>query len=147
MVFHSTNELKQYIISHSGVALQKATEQIYQVIDRFVKEFYAEYSPAMYERTYQLYRSLVKTDIKSTGNGWTAYVYFDFSSLNYITDSQPSGAQVMNVASWGGHGAKGLHIVAGDTGIWDEPMQILKGQGQAIEILKKMLIAEGISIK
>lgn len=145
MVFHSMSELKQYILSRSANALQKTVEQVYQIIDRFMKEFYAEYSPVMYERTYQLYRSLVKTDIESTGNGWKAYVYFDYGSLVYTTGSSPSGQQVMNAASYGGHGAEGLHIVAGGTGVWDEPKAIL--DSQAIEILKRMLIAEGIPIK
>lgn len=145
MTFHSIEELKQYILSHSQNALQKATEQVYQIINRFVKEFYAEYSPSMYDRTYQLYQSLVKTDVEVSGNGCTAYVYFDFSSLVYMTGSRPSGSQVMNAAAYGGHGAEGLHVIAGGTGIWSEPMQILSTE--AIEILKRMLIAEGIPIK
>lgn len=145
MIFHSIEELKQYILSRSQNALQKATEQVYQIINRFVKEFYAEYSPSMYDRTYQLYQSLVKTDVEVSGNGCTAYVYFDFSSLVYMTGSQPSGSQVMNAAAYGGHGAEGLHVIAGGTGIWSEPMQILSIE--AIEILKRMLIAEGIPIK
>ena len=117
MTFHSIEELKQYILSHSQNALQKATEQVYQIINRFVKEFYAEYSPSMYDRTYQLYQSLVKTDVEVSGNGCTAYVYFDFSSLVYMTGSRPSGSQVMNAAAYGGHGAEGLHVIAGGTGI------------------------------
>lgn len=145
MTFHSIEELKQYILSRSQNALQKATEQVYQIINRFVKEFYAEYSPSMYDRTYQLYQSLVKTDVEVSGNGCTAYVYFDFSSLVYMTGSKPSGSQVMNAAAYGGHGAEGLHVIAGGTGIWSEPMQILSTE--AIEILKRMLIAEGIPIK
>ena len=145
MTFHSIEELKQYILSHSQNALQKATEQVYQIINRFVKEFYAEYSPSMYDRTYQLYQSLVKTDVEVSGNGCTAYVYFDFSSLVYMTGSRPSGSQVMNAAAYGGHGAEGLHVIAGGTGIWSEPMRILSTE--AIEILKRMLIAEGIPIK
>lgn len=145
MTFHSIEELKQYILSRSQNALQKVTEQVYQIINRFVKEFYAEYSPSMYDRTYQLYQSLVKTDVEVSGNGCTAYVYFDFSSLVYMTGSRPSGSQVMNAAAYGGHGAEGLHVIAGGTGIWSEPMQILSTE--AIEILKRMLIAEGIPIK
>lgn len=145
MTFNSIEEVKQYILNKSQGAVEKAKEQVYQVIDRFVKEFYAEYSPEMYERTYQLYRSLVKSDVRSTGNGWEAYVYFDFGSLVYTTGSSPSGLQVMNVASWGGHGAEGLHIVAGGTGIWDEPIAIL--QTEVYEILKRNLIAAGIPIR
>lgn len=145
MVFHSMDELKQYILSRSGSALRQTVEQVYQIIDKFVKEFYAEYSPEMYERTYQLYRSLVKTDIQPISNGWRAEVYFDYSSLVYTSGAKPSGLQVMETAAHGGHGAEGLHIEHGGTAIWDEPMAIL--QTQAIEILKRMLISNGIPVR
>lgn len=145
MVFKSEAQLKSFLLSKCQNALIKAQEQVYQIIDRFVKEFYAEFSPEMYERTYQLYRSLVKSDIVPTGNGYKAEVYFDFSSLVYTSGSSPSGEQVMNAAAYGGHGAEGLHIIAGGTGIWDEPKQILNAE--AINILKKMLISEGIPIR
>lgn len=145
MVFKSVEELKQYVLSRSSGAVQKATEEAYQVIDRFVKQFYGELSPSMYRRTYQLYSSLVKTGVESTGNGWVAHVYFDIGSLVYTTRSKPSGAQVMGAAAHGGHGAQGLHVIAGGTAIWDEPIQILSTE--AIEILKRMLIDAGIPIK
>lgn len=145
MVFKSVEELKQYVLSRSSVAVQKATEEAYQVIDRFVKQFYGELSPSMYRRTYQLYSSLVKTGVESTGSGWVAHVYFDIGSLVYTTRSKPSGAQVMRAAAHGGHGAQGLHVIAGGTAIWDEPIQILSTE--AIEILKRMLIHAGIPIK
>lgn len=145
MVFKNEAQLKSFLLSKCQNALIKAQEQVYQIIDRFVKEFYAEFSPEMYERTYQLYRSLVKSDIVSTGSGYKAEVYFDFSSLVYTSGSSPSGEQVMNAAAYGGHGAEGLHIIAGGTGIWDEPKQILNAE--AINILKRMLISEGIPIR
>ena len=145
MVFKNEAQLKSFLLAKCKNALIKAQEQVYQIIDRFVKEFYAEFSPEMYERTYQLYRSLVKSDIVSTANGYKAEVYFDFSSLVYTSGSSPSGEQVMNAAAYGGHGAEGLHIIAGGTGIWDEPKQILNAE--ALNILKRMLISEGIPIR
>lgn len=145
MVFKNEAQLKSFLLSKCQNALIKAQEQVYQIIDRFVKEFYAEFSPEMYERTYQLYRSLVKSDVVPTGNGYKAEVYFDVSSLVYTSGSSPSGEQVMNAAAYGGHGAEGLHIIAGGTGIWDEPKQILNAE--AINILKRMLISEGIPIR
>lgn len=146
MVFKNEAQLKSFLLSKCQNALIKAQEQVYQIIDRFVKEFYAEFSPEMYERTYQLYRSLVKSDIVSTGNGYKAEVYFDISSLDYVTGSRPSGEQVMGAAEWGRHGAMGLAVVDfKGTSIWHEPLEILNAE--AINILKKMLISEGIPIK
>lgn len=145
MVFKNESELKNYILGKCQNALIKSQEQVYQIIDRFVKEFYAEFSPEMYERTYQLYRSLVKSDIVSTGNGFEAQVYFDFGSLVYNTGAQPSGEQVMSAAASGGHGADGLKVISGGASIWNDPVAIL--DASAIDILKKMLIAEGIPIR
>lgn len=146
MVFKNEAQLKSFLLSKCQNALIKAQEQVYQIIDRFVKEFYAEFSPEMYERTYQLYRSLVKSDIVSTGNGYKAEVYFDLSSLDYVTGSRPSGEQVMGAAEWGRHGAMGLAVADfKGTSIWHEPLEILNAE--AINILKRMLISEGIPIR
>lgn len=146
MVFKSESELKRFLLAKCRNALEKAQEQVYQIIDRFVKEFYAEFTPEMYERTYQLYRSLVKTDVEPVGNGYRAYVYFDLSSLDYVTGSRPSGEQVMGAAEWGRHGAMGLAVADfKGTSIWHEPLEILNAE--AINILKRMLISEGIPIR
>lgn len=145
MIFKSTKELEAYLLPKCKNALMKSQEQVYQIIDRFVKEFYADYSPELYERTYQLYRSLVKSDIVPTGNGYEAYVYFDLDSLDYVTGAKPSGEQVVSAAASGGHGAAGLRVIPRGVGIWNDPMQILSTE--AINILKKMLISEGIPIK
>lgn len=146
MIIKNEAQLKQILLAKCKNALIKSQEQVYQIIDRFIKEFYAEFSPEMYERTYQLYRSLVKSDIVLTGNGYKAEVYFDLSSLDYVTGSKPSGEQVMQAAEYGRHGAMGLAVADfKGTSIWHEPLEILNNE--AINILKKMLISEGIPIK
>lgn len=167
MTFDSIDALKSYILSRSQSAIIKAQEQVYQVIDRFVKEYYAEYSPDVYERTYQLYRSLVKSEVVQTGNGWIANVYFDLDTLDYqikhftryTTDggymnpyngdvssdgtfSNPDGSaeKVMESAAHGSHGG-----YKNGTAIWDEPIALLNTE--AYNILKRMLISEGIPVR
>lgn len=146
MVFKNEIELKKFLLSKCKNALIKSQEQVYQIIDRFVKEFYAEFSPEVYERTYQLYRSLVKSDIIPIENGYKAEVYFDLGSLDYVTASQPSGEQVMQAAEWGRHGAMGLAVADfKGASVWHEPLEILNSE--AINTLKRMLISEGIPIR
>ena len=154
MVFKNEKQLEAFLLQKCRAALVKSQQQVYQIIDRFVKEYYAYYSPEMYVRTYQLYRSLVKGDVERTANGYEAKVYFDLSSLDYVTGGKPSGEQVMTAAKEGWHGAVGKipnsdkyykYVVSGGEGVWDEPKQIL--DAQAKEILKKMLISEGVPIK
>jgi hypothetical protein len=99
----------------------------------------------MYERTYKLLHSLVKSGIRQVGNELVAEVYFDLDYL-YNTGAKPSGEQVMNVAAYGGHGAENLRVVnSGGEDAWFTPLEIL--DAEAINILKNMLIAEGIPIK
>lgn len=146
MTFKNEAELKKFLLPKCKNALIKSQEQVYQIINRFVKEFYVEFSPEVYERTYQLYKSLVKSDIIPIGNGYKAEVYFDLSELDYMTGARPSGEQVMGAAEWGRHGAMGLAVADfKGTSIWHEPLEILNTE--AINILVKMLKSEGIPIK
>ena len=147
MVFKNENDLKIYLLEQCREALKMAQDEIYHIINQFVKEFYRDYSPEMYERTFQLYNSLVKSDIVRIGNGYRAEVYFDYGTLEYLTGAKPSGKQVMDAAAYGEHGAYGLHVEYGriGTSIWTDPMRILSNE--AIQILKKRLIEAGIPIR
>ena len=66
MTFNTVEELEKYVLEQARKSLIPIQEQVYAIINRFVKEYYAEYTPEVYERTYQLYKSLVKSDIEKT---------------------------------------------------------------------------------
>lgn len=138
-------QLKELIMSDCRRALAKAQDKVYRIIDLYLQRFYADYDPVVYDRTRQLLHSLVKGNIRQEGNELIAEVYF---KLNYIyeTGARPSGEDVMFQASHGGHGAKGLKVVYGSgEDVWYTPLEIL--DAQAIDILKQMLISEGIPIR
>ena len=144
-------------------ALEKTQEKVYKILDKFLNDFYNDYDPSSYvdwdgtvklkrlyyQRTYQLLHSLVKSRVVASGNGYKAEVYFDYDSLGYLDGNQPSGLQVMEAAAQGLHGAIGAEFqyVNGKTGvgIWNDPVKIL--DKKAIEMLKNMLIAEGVPIR
>lgn len=149
MTFNNIEEIKSYVMIHMKNSVKKAQEQVYQIVNRFVKEYYAEFSPSMYERTYQLYRSLVKSEIKDTGKGYTCEVYFDVSALDYamktvngktISNKSWSEEKILSTAAHGSHGG-----YINGTAIYDEPLRVLNSEG--IEILRRMLISEGIPIR
>lgn len=145
MVFKNEQQLKSFLLSKCKSALVNAQEKVYKILDLYMQRFYADYDPVIYERTYQLMKSLVKSDIKMVGNEINADVYFDLGYI-YNTGLNPSGEDVMNVAAIGGHGADGLRVVYfGGEDAWHTPLDILNVE--AINILKNMLIAEGIPIK
>lgn len=146
MVFKNEKQLKEFLFKKCQVALAKTQEKVYKIIDLHVQRFYADYDPEMYQRTYQLMHSLVKSNIHSTGNGYEAEVYFDLGSIGYDTGRQPSGEQVMGAAAFGGHGAAGLKIVyGGGADIWYTPKEIL--DIEAVKILAQELRAAGIPIR
>lgn len=150
MVFKNEKELERFILKKSKQAISKTQEKVYEIIRKFLDQFYAEYDPHEggkfgYDRTEQFLRSLVKSQIIPDGSGYKAEVYFN---LNYIYDSgsNPSGEQVMQAAEWGRHGAMGLAVADfKGTAIWYESLRIL--DAKAIKILVDMLRAEGIPIK
>ena len=146
-------------------------ENVYQIINRFVKEYYSEYTPGdyhkqlqidndrlgkptyasmyVYERTYQLYQSLVKSRVVRSGNGFKAEVYFDADRLDYyfklvngeqVHNKGWSEEKTLESAAHGYHGG----LIAG-TAIWDEPIAILDQQSN--EMLKRELIKAGIPLK
>ena len=163
MVFRNEEELKRFVLKKCQAALEKTQEKVYEILDKFLNDFYNDYDPSSYvdwdgtvklkrlyyQRTYQLLHSLVKSRVVASGNGYKAEVYFDYDSLSYLDGNQPSGLQVMEAAAQGLHGAIGAEFqyVNGKTGVgvWNEPVKIL--DKKAVEMLKDMLIAEGIPIK
>lgn len=153
MVFKNEKQLEAFILKKSRLALMKAQDKVYSIIQNFVRQFYNEYSPELYDRTYQLLRSLVQSRIVSDGKGYKAEIYFNIDGLRYATGAKPTGEQVMEAASQGAHGAMGRangvdlkYVSSGaGTGVWDDPIMYL--DAEAINILKSMLIAEGIPIK
>lgn len=165
MTFNSIDELKNYILSRSKVAIEQAKEKVYDKIAEFLFKFYEEFEPDVYVRTYQLLCSLVKTDVKSTGNGWVAEVYFDLGALNYSKRIVPQGQPWSSYAkpentfhkeNWGKEndawvletamtGALPHGGYAGGTAIWTESMKILNAEKRSL--LKNALIDAGIPVK
>ena len=122
-------------------AIKQAQEEVYKVIDRYIKTYYAEYSPEFYDRTYQLFNSLVKTEIIPSGNGFKAQVYFDVDSLDYKPSW--SGEKTMQNAGYGMHATYPKRIPG--TPIWLAPTGEL--DATAMTILKEAIIAAGIPVK
>ena len=157
MTFDSIEDIKKYILSKSGIAIQKGQEQVYSVISDFLFEYYNEFDPDVYVRTYQLLCSFVKGDVVQTANGWEAYVYFDLDSLDYSIKTlrgvgtwentfhrdgwtHENDIEVFKMAAHGSHGGW-----ENGTAVWDEPIAFLKTK--AYDILKKALIDSGVPIK
>lgn len=144
MGFKSERELKNFLLDKCERALILAEEDVYRIIDRFIRDYYGEFNPVMYDRTMQLFNSFVMTDLEWTGNGYRAYIYFDLDGIKYKYGSQPSGEEVMESANRGEHGVEKIAYSNG-TKIWDDPMK--RVSSHAIDILAGRLMQQGIPIK
>ena len=145
MTFKNEKQLKEFLLKKCKTALAVTQEKAYQIIDMHVQNFYKDYTPEEYHRTRQLMRSLVKSNIRSTGSGYEAEVYFDLNYA-YSTGSEPSGEQVMDAAATGGHGASGMRVIySGGANTWVSPKAVL--DLEAINILVQELRIAGIPIK
>ena len=164
-VFESVADFEKFVLDCCKVAVTNAEEKIHKTIDTFLKQYYSEFTPREYIRTNQLLHSLVKTGVKSTGNGYEAEVYFDVGRLNYETGlmylqhtaehgrfgwATWSGGQVLETAMQGSHGGytgafngHGSFAGAYGTPIWAASMAKL---GNIIQLLVKELRAAGIPI-
>ena len=162
MTFSSMEELKNYILSQSQAAIKLAQEKVAMIINHFLTDYYREFEPEVYTRTYQLLRSLIKSDVKPTANGWCAEVYFDLSALDYSTRVVPAqfpwasknntyhrqtwthenDAWVLETAMAGSKPHGGYKT---GTQIWNESIKVLNKE--AINILKEKLIDAGIPVK
>jgi hypothetical protein len=71
--------------------------------DLIDKRFYQQYSPKEYRRTWQLYSSVVVTDIAKIGNKWTLNVLMDTDTVTKPYASEPPEV-VWELAAEGIHG-------------------------------------------
>ncbi len=138
-------DIKRDIASKCVKAVADAQDQIAEIVESVLQEYYASYSPERYERTYQLLQSCVKSSVVRTGNGATAEVYLDSGMMAYTSGSQPSGAQVMGAANAGVHGAAGLKTVGGGPPLSDTAEQYV--DRQVMNILLEAIRAAGIPVR
>lgn len=150
-VFNSTEEIRNYVLSRMDVAVKRVQEKVYDVCSRFLNMFYGEYNPMVSERTYQVFNSLVKSDVRRSGDTVEAEVYFDLSALShprqYIGQdgrtvyANWSESQIMESVMTGAtHGGR-----ADGTAVYIESLGMVSPQ--AIQWLKQELIACGVPVR
>lgn len=155
MVFKNKTQLENYLLIKCRSAVIGVERQVYDAIDRCLKQFYAQFTPEEYIRTEQLLHSLVKTDVKKVGNSYVAEVYFDESSLNYVTGYVQTQSGRTGYAAWdtetildvtmtGSYSGLPHGGYASGTPIWTKSMAML---GDIYKLLKQELITLGVPIK
>ena len=89
-------QLEAQLGLHMKSAMVIAQSKVHQCINSFIKEYYAEYDPIQYERTYSFFNSLVKSDIKCSGKECYCSVYIDMDMMDYYRHSSYDVVDMIN---------------------------------------------------
>ena len=139
------------------MAVIGAEIRVHEIIDRCLKEFYAQFEPEEYIRTSQLLHSLVRSGVKRVGNGYEAEVYFDVDSLNYQngrikTKSGYGYANwdkdtILDVVMTGSYSGLPHGGYAEGTAIWSVSQNAIEVLGGVYKMIEEELKAQGIPLK
>ncbi len=150
-VIRSMSDLTKIIESRIQQALKMTQQEIFQVIQKHIADYYKEpvfrdgtsAIPMIYDRTYKMLNSLIKTDIIKSGGTISCSVEIDPHYLDYQYMGGASGLDVMLSANEQFHGWS----IEGDIRIWDDAMAELGLEYGIKYLMKKNLQKCGVPIK
>jgi len=147
----SMSDLTKILESRIKHALKMTQQEIFKVFQEHIKDYYEEpvfrdgtsAIPMMYDRTYKLLNSIIKTDIVKNDNTLSCAVEIDPNYLDYKYIGGISGLDVMLSSEQAFHGWS----VEGDMRIWSDSLAEL-GLEPGIKYLMKMNLRKcGVPLK
>lgn len=150
-VIKSMNDLIKILESRIQQALKMTQQEIFEVIQQHITDYYKEpvfrngtsAIPMLYDRSYKLLNSLIKTDIVKTNGTISCSVEIDPNYLDYQYIGGASGLDVMLSANEQFHGWS----IEGDMRIWDDALTELGLEPGILYIMKSNLKKYGVPIK
>lgn len=150
-LIRNTNDLLKALQTRVSKALTMTRDEIFVVFQRHIMEYYQEpvfkdgtsAIPMLYDRTYKLLNSLIKTDVVITGNSLSCSVEIDPNYLDYTYIGGASGLDVVLSANEQFHGWS----IEGDIRIWDNALEELGLEYGIRSLMVKNLIKCGVPVK
>lgn len=150
VTIRNLNDLTKVFESRIYMALKMTQDDIYKTIQEYIVAYYKEQvfsggssTPDMYNRTYKLLNSLIKTDIKINGNSFSCTVEIDRNYLNYSYEGGATGQQIMEWLNDAWHGG----TVRGEHEYWNEALTELSSEYGVIWLMKYNLKKCGVPVK
>lgn len=150
MLINNANELNNMLKKVAMEAMNQVREQVSDCIDKFIKQYYAEYTPidenkGGYRRTYQFFDSLVIPSVKANGNTLTCEICLDPGSMNY---KNASGQAVLEMIDHGYHAMRrmGAPYDIPGTAVWSESVSYIEKYDLVIGTFKKYLESQGFTV-
>lgn len=138
------SQIRNDIAKKTKKAVKIAQPQFYALMQSVVHNYYSEFVPKRYFRTYQLYNSLDLSGVRAAGLGAVGDIYFDVSKMSYeqgamLLKSQPEdyglvygwatwdAPTVLTMAMSGSHGG-----YKSGTPIWTSSLSLLNATADSI---------------
>lgn len=149
-IIKSMSDLTRILESRIQQALKMTQQEIFEVIQQHITDYYKEpvfrngtsAIPMLYDRSYKLLNSLIKTDIAKSGGTISCSVEIDPNYLNYQYMGGASGLDVMLSAEQAFHGWS----VEGDIRIWLDSLSELGLEPGILYIMKSNLKKCGVPV-
>lgn len=157
-VIKSIKDLNKILEQRATMAMKMAQKDIGECIQESIDEYYREKVfrggtsciPEVYDRTYKLLNSMVKTEIVKSGNTLSCQVGISDEYLNYkylgTNGWDGVDATGRDVLDWNNENGSHGGSVDGDWKIWDEAMRTLGGETGIMVIFLSKLKKCGIKI-
>lgn len=144
------SDLAKILESRIQQALKMTQQEIFEVIQQHITDYYKEpvfrngtsAIPMLYDRSYKLLNSLIKTDIVKLGSTLSCSVEINPNYLNYRYIGGASGLDVMLSAEQAFHGWS----VEGDIRIWSDSLAELGLEPGIKYIMKDNLRKCGVPV-
>lgn len=142
------NDFTKIIEARVSKALEMTQKEIFDVVQEHITDYYKEpvfkngtsAIPMIYDRTYKMLNSLIKTEIVKNGNTFSCSVEIDPNYLNYEYMGGASGLDVMLSSEQAFHGWS----VEGDIRIWSDSLAELGLEPGIKYLIKKNLQKCGV---
>ena len=150
IILNGKNDLLKIMQGRVAQALKFTQNEIFKVIQQHIVDYYEEpvfkngtsALPFLYDRTYKMLNSLIKTDIKIVGYEIFCTVEVDPNYLDYEYMGGTSGLDVWLSANEQFHGWS----IEGDIRVWDDAMVELGLEKGILYIMKTNLKKCGVPI-
>lgn len=149
-VIRSMSDLTKILELRIQQALKMTQQEIFEIIQEHIKDYYKEpvfrngtsAIPMLYDRSYKLLNSLIKTDITKSGGTISCSVEIDPNYLNYRYMGGASGLDVMLSTEQAFHGWS----IEGDIRIWSDSLAELGLEPGIKAIMKDNLRKCGVPV-
>jgi len=140
-----SKELEAYLLNACKQLCEFASNEVYEAINYFIAQYYNEWTPQYYQRSYDMLHSAFKTTVKKQGNGYVAEVGIDYESLNNYEEA--TGFQIISWANTKGvHGGIDVSNQGADTAVYDDAINSTITSGQLLKDCVMYLRNKGFNI-